>query len=63
MYSPALDRDRSERVRVDVWVVMDTSLMSGPIQWMVGKPVTPTEHTRVYVSPSAGVPLTVILTV
>ncbi len=66
VYSPASDRDRLVRVRVEEKVDMPVViwLPSGPNHWMVGEPLTTSAvHTRVYVPPSAGVPLPVIVTV
>ncbi len=74
VYSPASDRDRLVRMRVEEKVRMrveekvDTPVViwlpSGPNHWMVGESLTTSAvHTRVYVPPIAGVPLPVIVTV
>ncbi len=66
VYSPASDRARSVKVRVDVRVVVDTpvviSLPPGPNHWIVGEPLTPsTVQVREYVPPSAGVPILLLI--
>ncbi len=62
MYSPASDRARSVKVRVDVKVVVDTpmvtSLPPGLNHWIIGEPLTPsTVQVSEYVCPSTGLPI------
>ncbi len=67
VYSPASDRLRSVKVRLDergagVDTPAEISLPPGPNHWMVGEPLTPsTVQVREYVSDVAGTPIVVML--